>query len=274
MLKYASKLLLDIFLSVLATVVGAYLANHYVAGTSIAKAPIPVADTAVDPKGAGNAVSREVAQMEATASEVSLGVVSTIGPVASASGRTAEHANDEKTVPPTTKLAEPTCVPTRHLPAPHDKRVSKTSATATLLIPSKIGAAPEPARTTTERMLSLSANSSVDAPPYPQEVERENDRSPPLDPEMESSHLGRRVLKPIIRTALLLLESSSLVDRANAPQRRTSPDETRSPSRVVEPEFTERSLSGRTWLLDPFSRRPETQRQANGPEKAAFEQGF
>jgi hypothetical protein len=258
MLKYASKLLLDISLSVLATVVGAYLANHYVAGTSIAKAPIPVADTAVDPKGAGNAASREVAQMEATASEVSLGVVSTIGPVASASGRTVEHANDEKAVPPTAKLAEPMCAPTRYLPAPHDKRVSKTSATATPQIPSKIGAAPEPARTTTERMLSLSANSSVDASPYPQEVERENDGSPPLDPEKKSSHVARSVLRPIIRTALLLLESSSLVDREHEPQRRTSPDETRSPSRVVEPEFTERSLSRRTWLPHPFSRRPET----------------
>jgi hypothetical protein len=271
MLKYASKLLLDIFLSVLATVVGAYLVNHYVASTSIAEAPIPVAGTAVDPKGAGNAVPREVAQMAATATEGSLDVVNAIGPVASASARTVEHANDEKAVPPTTRSAEPTRMPARHPSAPHDKRVSKTSAAATPQIPSKIGAAPGPARTTTERMLSPSANSSVDVPPYPQEVERKNDRSPPHDPELESSHLGRRVLKPIIRTALLLLEPSSLVDREHEPQRRASPDEARSPSRVVEPELTERSLSGRIWFLRPFSRRPETQRQPNGLEQEAVE---
>jgi hypothetical protein len=92
---------------------------------------------------------------------------------------------------------------------------------------------------------------------------------PPLDPEKKSSHLARRVLKPIIRTALLLLESSSLVDREHEPQRRTSPDDTRSSSRVVEPEFSE--LSERTCLPHPSSRSPETQRQANAPEKAAFE---
>jgi hypothetical protein len=166
MLKYASKLFVDFFF-LFRLRSSALTWRTTTSQARLLKATVPVVGTAVDPKGAGIAVSREVVQMEATASEVSLDVVNAIGPVASASGRTAEHANDEKTVPPTTKLAEPTCVPARHLPRAARQARLEDQRDRHPLIPSKIGAAPEPARTTTERMLSLSVNSSVDAPPSP-----------------------------------------------------------------------------------------------------------
>ena len=88
MLKYASKLVRDIFLSVLATVIGSYLAHDYIAGLFTAKAPVSVAHATVDPKRAdANAASRETVQAEVTASERSSDVVSAIGPVSAVSGR-------------------------------------------------------------------------------------------------------------------------------------------------------------------------------------------
>jgi len=48
MRKYASKILLDIFLSVVATVTAAYVTHHYFPAGSIAKSPAAV--TAGGPK--------------------------------------------------------------------------------------------------------------------------------------------------------------------------------------------------------------------------------
>ena len=237
MLKCPSKLFLDISLSVLATVIGSYLAQNYITGRSTAKAPVSLADATVDQKRAGanaapaNAVPAEAVHAEVMASEGSSDVVGAIGPVAAVSARIVDPTNDEKVVPTPNKLAKPTSVPAQHRRAQRDKRISRTNTTATREIASKSVAPPEPIRPTTERFFTTGANSSIDAPP--------------LDPEMEHSHLARRVLKPIIRTALLLLEPSSLFGREHEPQRRTSEDEILSASRVVRPERTERSLSER-----------------------------
>jgi hypothetical protein len=81
--------------------------------------------------------------------------------------------------------------------------------------------------------LIRNANSALDASPPPQEIGQDDDVSPPLNPEMTGSHLTGRALKPIIRTALLLLESSSLLGHAHEQQRRTSPDEILSSSRAL-----------------------------------------
>jgi hypothetical protein len=48
MLKYASKFFLNIFLSVLATVIGSHLANQYIAGGPAADAPVSLADATTD----------------------------------------------------------------------------------------------------------------------------------------------------------------------------------------------------------------------------------
>ena len=59
MLKYASKFFLNIFLSVLATVIGSHLANQYIAGRPAADAPVSLADVTIDPKRPdANAASR------------------------------------------------------------------------------------------------------------------------------------------------------------------------------------------------------------------------
>jgi hypothetical protein len=266
MLKYASKLFLRMFLSVVATVIGSCLANQYIAGRPAADAPVSLAGATVDPKRTdANAASSEAAKADVTVSEGPSDLANALGPAGAIGSRIVDKTNDEKAAPPVDKLAKRTSVPAGlRRPALRDKRISKTNTIATSEIASLTVAPPERGRTTTERLFSTNASSPRDASPSPQEIGRDNDVSLPLDPEMTGSHLAGRVLKPIIRTALLLLEPSSLLGHAHEPQRRGSPDEILSSSRVLrfQPEVTERSSSKRTRVAnDVFSsRRPETKR--------------
>jgi len=266
MLRYASKLFLEIFLSVLATVIGSYLASQYIAGRSAADAPVSLAGAIVDPKRVdANAASHEAVKADLTSPQDPSDVVNALGPVAAVGSRIVERTNDEKAAPPVDKLAEPMSVPARlHRSAQRDKPILKARTIATPEIASLTVASPELGRATTERFFSTNANSSLDASPRSQEVGRDDGVSPPRDRLMTGSHLAGRVLNPIIRTALLLLEpSSTLAGHADEPQRRTSPDEIHSSFRVLryEPEVGERSSSERTRVSSDVlsSRRPETQ---------------
>jgi hypothetical protein len=81
MLKYASKFFLNIFLSVLATVIGSHLANQYIAGRPAADAPVALADGTIDPKRPdANAASREAVKADITASEGPSAVANALGP--------------------------------------------------------------------------------------------------------------------------------------------------------------------------------------------------
>jgi hypothetical protein len=256
MLKYASKFFLQIFLSVLATVIGSYLAHQCIASRSAAGGPVSLADATVDP------ASREV-KADITVSEGPSDVVNTLGPAVAIGSRIVDKTNDEKAAPPVDKLVEPTSVRARlHRSAPRNKRISKATTIATPEIAQRTVAPPELGRVASERFRNANANSSLDASPPVPEIGRDNGVSPPLDPAITHSHLAGRVLNPIIRTAWLLLEPSSLVGHVDEPQRRTSPDEILSSSRVhrFQPEGTGRSSSERTRVSNDAlsSRRPET----------------
>jgi hypothetical protein len=224
MLKYASKFVLNIFLSVLATVIGSYLANQYIAGRPVADAPVSLAGATNKPDA--NAASREAVKAGIAGLEGPLDVANAAGPADAIDGRGVDKTNNEKAAPPVDKLAESTNVPARpHRSAPRYRQISKTRTIAAPESASLTVAPPELGRATTGRFFYTNANSALDAPPPLREVGRDDDVSPPLDPEMAGSHLTGRVLKPIIRTALLLLEPSSLLGRTHEQQRRTSTDE-------------------------------------------------
>jgi hypothetical protein len=203
MLKYASKFLLNIFLSVLATVIGSYLVNQYIAGRPAADAPVSLAGATIDPKRPdANAASREAVKAGITVSEGPLDVANAIGPVGTIGGGSIDKTSNEKAAPPVDKLAESTNVPARqHRSAPRHKQISKTNTIAAPESASLTVGPPELGRVTTGRIFSANANSVLDASPPPQqEVGRDDDVLPPLDSEMAGSHLTGRVLKPIIRT--------------------------------------------------------------------------
>src|SRR5258708_15458758 len=87
MLKYASKLFLNILISVLATVVGSYMANQYVARRSVANAPVAPAVATVDPRKVdAAAASSEPVQDVVTISEEPAEAVGALEPAGGGRG--------------------------------------------------------------------------------------------------------------------------------------------------------------------------------------------
>ena len=104
MLKYASKFLLNIFLSVMATVIGSYLANQYIARRPVADAPASLAGATNKPDA--DAASREAVKAGITGLEGPLDVANAVGPADAIDGRGVDKTNNEKAAPPVDKLAE------------------------------------------------------------------------------------------------------------------------------------------------------------------------
>jgi hypothetical protein len=124
MLKYVSKFAMDILPSVVATIIGAYIVNHYIATKPGADAPVAAAVSSADPKPAD-------IRTDAKLSEKSVDVGNLPEPGVKAKG-VSEKTLSEKTAaekPATTeKPAELASIPVetrRHQPAPHEKAVAK-----------------------------------------------------------------------------------------------------------------------------------------------------
>jgi hypothetical protein len=262
MLKYASKIFLELFLSVLATVIGSYLAHQYIAERPGASGSVSLADVTVSPKKVDpEGMPRETVKADVAVSVGSSDVVNALGPAA-VGGRIAGQTNDENAAPTVDKRAEPTSALARlRRSALREKRVSKTNTIAAPAIASPTVAPPEPGRVSAERFLNTNANSRADASPTPQRIGEGDGVSPSPDPGMPRSHFASRILKPIIRTALLILEPSSLVDHVHEPEWRTPPGESHSSSRMphLQPQVTGRlSSEGSSISNDGLSsRRPE-----------------
>ncbi len=71
MLNYLKKFAVDIFPSVAATVIGAYIVNHYIVAKPSADAPPAAAASTVDPKGDGKAEAKSEAKPAETTASVS-----------------------------------------------------------------------------------------------------------------------------------------------------------------------------------------------------------
>jgi hypothetical protein len=241
MLKSASKLFLEIFISVVATVVGSYFAHRYITDKSAADAPVAAAVSTVDPRMADARAASEAVKPDVTASVGRSDAVSAPGPAATIGSRIVSKTNDEKAAPPADKPAEPTNAPAPpHQSFRHEKPISKAKATpapetAVALASRDVG------RAATERFRNSNASLLPDASPRPQETYRDNGVSPPPEPLMRSSPFVSRVLNPIIRVATLLLPPSpALIGRDDKPRPQTSPDDILSSSSAIrrQPEIT------------------------------------
>jgi hypothetical protein len=263
MLNYASKIFLEVFLSVLATVIGSYLAHQYIADRPATRVSVSLADVTVGRKEVdADGAPRETAKADVAVSVGSSDVMNALRPAVTDDNRIAGQTNDEKAAPPIDQRAEPTSMPARlHRSAPRQKRVSKTNTNAAPSIASLTVAPPEPGRASAGRFLDTNANSRADASPTPQRIGEADGVSPSPDPGKPRSHFASRILKPIIRTALLILEPSSLVDHVHEPEWRTPPDESHSSSRMprLQPQVTGRLSSERSSISNDglSSRRPE-----------------
>jgi len=124
MLKYVSKLTMDILPSVVATIIGAYIVNHYI--VTKPQEPVAAAVSTVDPK-----------QADAKPSEVSPDVtnIPTAGVRAKGISEKAifERSADKAVEKPADKPTETASIPAdtrRYAPAPHEKTaIAKTPVT-------------------------------------------------------------------------------------------------------------------------------------------------
>jgi hypothetical protein len=252
MLRYASKLVVEILFSVVATVVGSYFAHWFIGHKSAADAPVAPAVSTVDPKATDARAASEAVKADVTASVAPSDIVSAPGPAATIGSRVVK-ANDEKTAPSADKPAEPTNGPARQHPSfPHEKSILKAKTTPAPETAVTV-ASRDVGRATPERFCSSNVASLPDASLRPQETSRDKDVLPPPAPLMRGSHLASRVLHPIIRVATLLLPpSTALVGHDDRPRPRTSPDDGLSSSSAIrlQPEVTKRLSSERTRDID------------------------
>jgi hypothetical protein len=196
MRKYASKFLLDMFLSVVATVTAAWVTHHYFPSSSPAKAPIS-AEATESSKSVAAAPSGEAAPEDVAASAAPSDVVGTTAPATIVADRAIETNHDETARPSLpAKSAKPANITARKRPDPRDKGNFKTSIAATPKPVQPAVVPQEPSRAAYER-----ANPSPDAP-RSGEAWSERDVTASPGPETRKPFLSGLVLKPIIRTVV------------------------------------------------------------------------
>jgi hypothetical protein len=163
MLKYVSKFALDILPSVVATIIGAYIVNHYIVTRPGPYAPVAAAVSTVEPKAEARTEARTAAKAapEAAKAEASADVANIPEPGVRAKGisekaileRSAVEKPAEKSAD---KPAETASIPVdtkRHPVAPREKAVAKAvpapvQAPAPAVVPvvvAPVVAAPNPA---------------------------------------------------------------------------------------------------------------------------------
>jgi hypothetical protein len=186
MRKFASKLLMDIFLSVVATVGAAYVTHHYFPGAAPANPPVAAEPTSV---------GREVAQERVVASKTPSDVIATVAAATTVADRDTDTNNDEKAGPPPSpgKYFKPASPAARRL-VPRDKSTLKSNAVATPRPVQMVTVVPDPSCAVPER-----GGLSPDAP-QPSDAWSERDVAVPPPPEMSKPHLAGFVWRPIMRT--------------------------------------------------------------------------
>ncbi len=192
--KYLTKFAVDILPSVAATVIGAYIVNHYIVSKPAPGAPVASVVSTVDPKAAPEAVKADARTADKTTAEI----VNTRGPGVTAKG-ISERAILEKAAAEkpqekpeksgenvTGKPAETVSIsaePRRHQPAPREKAAART-----VPAPAVVSASPQiaPAEAASAREERRDANDlaraaidrlrgSNDGSPRPQEAARTQD---------------------------------------------------------------------------------------------------
>ncbi|QWG20741.1 hypothetical protein KMZ68_05155 [Bradyrhizobium sediminis] len=141
MKKYLTKFAVDILPSVAATVIGAYIVNHYIVAKPSADTPAAVVSTAApeaakaDAKADAKSSATTSAKASPKAPEASSDLANVRGPGVTAKGisekaileKTAAEKPAENIVEKPTETAAIPVEPRRHQPAPRERTVAKTA---------------------------------------------------------------------------------------------------------------------------------------------------
>jgi hypothetical protein len=154
MLKYVSKLTMDILPSVVATIIGAYIVNHYIVTKPGADAPVAAAVSSADPKKS-DAASTDVANIPAAgvrAKGISLKAIFDKPAAVKPAEKPPEKSAEKSQEPSEDKPVETASIPTeskRQPPAPREKTTIRTiplavQPAASVVTPAAVPAAPAP----------------------------------------------------------------------------------------------------------------------------------
>ncbi|MDE2377057.1 hypothetical protein [Bradyrhizobium sp.] len=137
MLKYLAKISMDIFPSVLATIIGAYIVNHYINARPAADTPAAAVSTADTKKNAKPAKgATDVANLPAPGIKAK-GISEKAVLDKPATEAPAEKAGDQpaEIKPAETKPVESAAAPRNHQPAPREKAVAKATPAPVVAAP-------------------------------------------------------------------------------------------------------------------------------------------
>jgi hypothetical protein len=156
MLKYISKFTIDILPSVVATIIGAYIVNHYIVSRP-ADAPVAAAVSTSDPAKADSKASESVAAIpEAGVKAKGISEKAMLEKTATEKPTAVDKPAETASLP-----AEPR----RHQPAPREKAVAKAVQTP----------APAPVQTAAPAAASAAPTPPVEAAAAPEEKRDAND---------------------------------------------------------------------------------------------------
>jgi hypothetical protein len=144
--KYISKFVMDVFPSVVATIIGAYIVNHYInakpASEPAVTAAAPATDGAADAKKAETkAAKSEAAKIEAA--KIEIRGAETPSDLAGAPDSALARKAPDKAAERPSETASLPVETRRHQPAIHDKSVAKTTTPAVAAVSA---VAPEPSQ--------------------------------------------------------------------------------------------------------------------------------
>ena len=132
--KYLSKFVLEVLPSVVATIIGAYIVNHYIAARPAADAPVAASVSTVDPKKAD---TRNAEKSAETPSELA-----SLPESGQAQKATADKTAAERPRTPRVCRRKPAGVSRRPARRPRQEDPVSAAATASVIVPVEVNPAP------------------------------------------------------------------------------------------------------------------------------------
>jgi hypothetical protein len=199
MLKYVSKFALDILPSVVATIIGAYIVNHYIVSKPT-DAPAAAAVSTSDPAKADSRASDSVAAIpEAGVKAKGISEKAVLEKTATEKPTMVDKPADTASIPVETR---------RHQPAPREKAVAKA-------VPAPVQApAPTPVQAPAPAAASVAPTPPVEAPVAPEEKRDANDLARAAIERLR----GTNEAPPHAQEAVRIPETSRFPEAPRAPE--------------------------------------------------------
>jgi hypothetical protein len=230
MLKYASKLFLKMSLSVLATVIGAYVASHYVGGKLPADVSALFVSTKVDPKACDASVASHTTERAsppppvAPSSPTNPSLAATYAGELSLKTIDDNRASGDKAGMPVDKRAEVASLPTRLQSTVRDTRISRANK-ATVPAGASPSFATARSHASSEQVRAVRESSSTGSVLDPWEADRDDPVRLSPESTRKDTHIVGRILGPMMRKALLLLRKPADLLRHEGDERERWLDE-------------------------------------------------